>query len=88
MSDQQTGGFSSAELEILLERAARRGAAQALQQVGLHDEHAGKDINDLRDLIDGWRSVRRTVISTITKWVTLGILGAIALGAWHWGNDK
>lgn len=88
MSDQQPVVISPAELEIMLERAARRGAEKALHQVGLHDEHAGKDINDLRELIDGWRSVRRTIISTITKWVTMGVLGVLAVGLWKWSGDE
>lgn len=71
------------DLKLLLEAAAEQGAKRALESVGLHDEHAGKDINDLRTLIDGWRQTKRAVAQTTIKWITMGILGALALGAWQ-----
>lgn len=76
-------------LQALLKQAAREGAQQALREIGLHDEEAGKDINDLRDLIEGWRSLRRTVVVTFAKWITIVVLGLISIGAYHnWGGDK
>ena len=75
------------KLQILLRQAAHEGAQQALKEVGLHDEHAGKDISDLRDLIDGWRDVRRSIVTAFVKWVTMGVLGLVALGAYSkWGK--
>lgn len=91
MQDQQTVFIQLTEeqLQIVLKKAAHEGAQQALREIGLHDEEAGKDISDLRNLIEDWRDVRRTVTRTVAKWITMGILGAIALGAWtHWGNGK
>ena len=37
------------ELESMLDRAAKRGAKQALYSIGLHDTTAAKDINEMRD---------------------------------------
>lgn len=76
------------QLNLLIEKAAERGARRALESVGLHDENAGKDIHDLRSLIDGWRQTRSTVTKTITQWITVGILGALALGAYTQLKDK
>jgi hypothetical protein len=76
------------QLNLLIEKAAERGARRALESVGLHDENAGKDIHDLRTLIDGWRQTRSTITKTITQWVTMGILGALALGAYTHLKDK
>ena len=76
------------QLNLIIERAAERGARRALESVGLHDENAGKDIHDLRTLIDGWRQTRSTITKTITQWVTMGILGALALGAYTHLKDK
>jgi len=70
------------ELDTMLEAAAERGARRALETLGLHDEHADKDIRDLRTLIDGWRQAKTTVFKTFTQWVTFGVLGALAVGAW------
>jgi len=75
------------ELEQLVERSARRGAKEALSSIGLHDETAGKDIHDLRQLIDGWRDVKKSVVTTTVKWFVLVILGIISVGAWTRFND-
>jgi hypothetical protein len=75
------------KLQILLKQAAQEGAREALRGVGLHDDDAGKDISDLRDLIDGWRDVRKTILATFVKWLTLGILSIIAVGVYtKWGK--
>ena len=75
------------QLQVIIAQAAERGAQRALQRVGLSDEDAGKDIHDLRDLIDGWRSMKKTVGTTITKMITTALLAALAMGAWmKWGG--
>jgi len=68
------------ELRKALDDAAERGAKLALQRIGLADEQAGKDVHDLRDLIDGWRSVKSTVSQTVTRTITMIVLGAVAAG--------
>jgi hypothetical protein len=47
--------MTEAELELLLDRAAKRGAEEALRSIGLHDENAVHDVKDLRDLLVLWR---------------------------------
>jgi len=69
-------------LADLLDQAAERGARRALERVGLHDENAGRDINELRTLIDGWRQTKQTVAITIAKYMTISLLSLLALGAY------
>lgn len=69
-------------LQVLLNRAATDGAREALKQVGLGDPEAGKDIHDLRNLLDDFRSAKRTISKTILKSITVAILGAIAAATW------
>ena len=73
-------------LEALLIRAAKMGAMEALESVGLHDTDAGKDIRDLRTLIDGWRGAKAIVGQTVVKTLTTGLLILLALGAWLWAH--
>ena len=80
---------SSQELEELMERAAQRGATEALRRVGLHDEDAGKDISDLRTVLEHWREIKRATLKTVATWITGGILALLALGAWsNMGGKK
>lgn len=74
--------LSEAQLEVLLERAAKRGAQEALAQVGLHDDDAGHDIRDLRQLLDSWRDLKGTASRTVLKWFIMMILGLLTLGAY------
>ena len=80
--------MTPSEVEEMMEVAAEKGARRALERIGLHDDDAGRDINDLRTLIDGWRETKRTVTQAVTKWITMGLLGALALGAWHQFGGK
>ena len=70
------------ELESMLDRAAKRGARQALSSIGLHDNTAAKDINEMRDLLDVWRDTRKGIWSTVVKVTTLAILTFIAGAVW------
>lgn len=68
-------------IEDMINRAAKRGAKEALESIGLHDENAGDDMRELRGLLDAWRSTKQTVWSQIVKAVTMAVLGAMAAGA-------
>jgi len=68
-------------IEQMIARAAKQGAREALQSVGLHDENAGDDMRELRNLLDAWRSTKKTVWSQVVKAITMAVLGAIAAGA-------
>ena len=52
------------ELEAMLDRAARRGAKEVLQQLGLHDDSAPEDLREMRNLLDTWRDTRRGIWNT------------------------
>ena len=70
------------ELELMMERAAKKGAAEALHDIGLQDDNAIYDIHELRSLLDSWRSTKKTIGSTITRFITAGILGVLVTTAW------
>ena len=74
--------LSPDELEAMLDRAARRGAKEALRSIGLLDDDAHKDITEMRSLIEAWRDTRKSIWSTITKLVTVGVLTFIAGAVW------
>tara|TARA_R110002049_G_scaffold197501_1_gene367510 strand:+ start:242 stop:499 length:258 start_codon:yes stop_codon:yes gene_type:complete len=76
------------ELESMLDRAAKRGAKQALSSIGLHDSTAAKDINEMRDLLDVWRDTRRGIWSTVVKVTTIAILTFIAGAVWMQLGNK
>jgi 2-iminoacetate synthase ThiH len=74
--------LSPEEIEDMLDRAARRGAKEALRSIGLLDDDAHKDITEMRSLLEAWRDTRKSIWSTIVKLVTVGVLTFIAGAVW------
>lgn len=70
------------EVEDMLDRAARRGAKEALRSIGLLDDDAHKDITEMRSLLEAWRDTRKSIWSTIVKLITVGLLTFIAGAVW------
>jgi hypothetical protein len=69
--------------ELALRKIIREEMKLALKEVGLHDEEAGDDVRDLRSLITDWRSIKKTIWTTIARAGTLFVLGLLALGAYN-----
>lgn len=77
------------DLDTLLEKASERGAESALRKIGLHDDQAGKDIQEVRSLLESWRDTKKTISQTIARIITTSLLTIMALGTWHyWGTPK
>ena len=81
------------QLERMLERSAKRGAAEALRAIGLSDESAGPDIREIRDLLSAWKATKRAVWTQVIKlFVTLMVVatagGLAAMVLNYPGNAK
>lgn len=74
--------LSSDEFEEMLDRAARRGAKEALRSIGLLDDDAHRDITEMRSLLEAWRDTRKSIWSTVVKLLTVGTLTFIAGAVW------
>lgn len=75
------------QLDLILEKAAEKGAREVLKQVGLGDENAGADITSLRTLLDSWRSAKRTFWESIIKWAVTALLATLMAGLYiHFGR--
>jgi len=70
------------EIENMLDRAARRGAKEALRSIGLLDDQAQKDITEMRGLLEAWRDTRKGIWTTVVKITTVGVLTFIAGAVW------
>ena len=70
--------ISAEELEAMLDRSAKR----ALESIGLTDDNAAKDLQELRSLLDAWRDTRKSIWNTTVKIFTVAILTFIAGAVW------
>lgn len=73
--------MSEPEFELLLARAAEKGARRALADVGLDGPDAALDIRDLRSLLDGVRFVRGAAVQTAVRMAVTALLVALMAGA-------
>jgi len=80
--------MTEAEMEAMIEKAAAAGARTALREVGLSDEDANSDVRELRNLLDSFRSAKRTVGKTIVQALTTLFLAALMAGAYFNLTDK
>lgn len=74
--------MTDAELQLLLDKAAQRGASEALKKLGLSDETAYQDLMELRTLLDSWRGTKKTIRNTIVQFLTTAVLSAIVAVVW------
>ena len=65
------------ELEMLLNRAAKHGAKEALDELGFHDP---EEVREIRGLLDSWRQVKSTVLHTTVRVITTAVLTMVAVG--------
>ena len=70
------------QLEAMLDRAAKKGASEALREIGLQDEDASSDIKEMRSLLDAWRLTKKSIWSTTVKMGTVAVLTFIATAVW------
>ena len=76
------------ELEAMLDRAAKRGAKEALASLGLHDEDAHKDITEMRTLLEAYRDTKKSIWSTVVRISTVALLSFIAASVWMQIGNK
>jgi len=76
--------LSPKELEAMLDRSAKR----ALESIGLTDENAARDIQEMRSLLDAWRDTRKSIWNTTVRILTVATLTFIAGAVWMTFNGE
>ena len=80
VAQAEAQGAARVTLRALVEEASEVGATRALRVLGLMDERAGPDISDLRQLIQGWRDVKKSALAAAVSWVVRGLVALLLLG--------
>ena len=70
------------DLENMLDRAAKKGASEALRELGLQDQDAANDIRDMRGLLEAWRYTKKSIWATTVKMGTVAVLTFLATAVW------
>jgi Family of unknown function (DUF6127) len=84
---QATGaGGDLVSLRAIVEEASELGAERVLVRMGLDDPAAGKDLSELRELLQAWRDAKASAWKAAIDWVVRGALALLLVGiAWRSG---
>jgi hypothetical protein len=67
-------------LRAIVEESSQAGARRALASLGLDDERARRDMDELRELLSAWRDAKRTAWRAVVTWAVRIALAAVLVG--------
>jgi hypothetical protein len=73
-------GADLATLRGLVEEASEVGADRALSALGLRDENARRDMDELRELLRAWRDAKKSAWNAVVSWAVRILLAALVAG--------
>ena len=73
-------------LRAIVEEASELGAERMLAHIGLDDETARADLDELRELLRAWRDAKASAWRAAVDWAVRGVLALLLIGiAWRLG---
>lgn len=73
-------GADMVTLRALIEEASEVGAERALAALGLKDEHARRDMDELRELLRAWRDAKKSAAQAVVSWAVRIVLALLVAG--------
>jgi Family of unknown function (DUF6127) len=67
-------------LRAIVEESSEVGAARALSSLGLSDEQARRDMDELRQLLSAWRDAKRSAWQAVVAWVIRIMMATLLIG--------
>ncbi|WP_226018162.1 DUF6127 family protein [Novosphingobium sp. FKTRR1] len=89
LAQAETAGSERLTLRAIVEEASDLGAVRVLERMGLADDSAHQDLNELRELLRAWRDAKASAWKAVVDWAVRGLLAlllmgiAVRLGAWN-----
>ena len=73
-------GADMVTLRALIEEASGVGAERALAAIGLTDDNARRDMDELRELLRAWRDAKRSAREAVVSWLVRIALAVLVAG--------
>lgn len=73
-------GADMVTLRALIEEASGTGAERALSALGLKDEAARRDMDELRELLRAWRDAKKSAREAVVSWAVRIFLAVLVAG--------
>jgi hypothetical protein len=80
VAQAEAKGADMGTLRALIEEASASGAEKALGALGLRDEKARRDMDELRELLQAWRDAKRSAWTAVVAWGVRILLAMLVLG--------
>ncbi len=78
MAQAKEGGADLVTLRAIVEESSEVGARRVLNRLGLADENAHDDLDELRDLLAAWRTAKASAWKAAIDWF-VRVIGALLL---------
>ena len=75
-----TEGGELITLRAIVEEASEVGAGRALARLGLSDDAAQDDLDELRELLGAWRAAKASAWQAAIAWIVRGAMAALLIG--------
>lgn len=73
-------GADMVTLRALVEESSGVGAERALAALGLTDENARRDMDELRELLRAWRDAKKSAREAVVSWAIRIVLALLVAG--------
>ena len=80
IAQAQGNGSDLVTLRAIVEEASEVGANRMLRRLGLDDEKAQDDIDELRDLLAAWRTAKASATKAVVDWIIRGAMALLLIG--------
>ena len=67
-------------LRAIVEEASEVGAGRALARLGLSDDAAQDDLDELRELLGAWRAAKASAWKAAVEWIVRGAMALLLIG--------
>jgi hypothetical protein len=67
-------------LRAIVEEASEVGAARALARLGLGDDRAHEDLDELRELLGAWRAAKASAWKAAVDWTVRLVFALLLIG--------
>ena len=67
-------------LRAIVEESTELGAERVLGRLGLNDDSAHDDLDELRELLSAWRAAKASAWKATIEWLVRGVLAVLLIG--------
>lgn len=80
MAQANTQGTDLVTLRAIVEESSQVGASRVLDRLGLDDEHAPGDLDELRELLGAWRAAKASATRAVIGWAVRAVMALLLIG--------